>query len=358
MRIIFVGESWLGSCARSLKEALARQTHLLVDEVNPDHYFPKGRARWSRAARRLLWRGYVVELEQAVMERARLFRPQILVVYKGTALRADFIRRVSEWGIATINVFPDLSPHAHGSGLRVAVGAYDLVISTKPFHPALWKSVYGYNNVCTFVAQGYDPLFHLYDEPALSPPYDVILAATWRPEYHELMVGLGQGLAGKGVKVALAGAGWAEHRHELPDDWRLIGPMEGRTYVEFLRSGRIAIAPVTRKVLIEGQIQSGDEDTTRTYELAAAHCFFIHRRTEFVRQLYVEDREVPMFDTPEELAAKILRYLPLEEERQRVAAAAHRRAVPAYSTDARAEEIVAIMQSLLEGGRKSFGKPI
>jgi hypothetical protein len=25
MRILFVGESWLGSCARSLKEALTRQ---------------------------------------------------------------------------------------------------------------------------------------------------------------------------------------------------------------------------------------------------------------------------------------------------------------------------------------------
>ena len=36
MRILFVGESWLGSCARSLKEAMTRQPGVDLDEVNED----------------------------------------------------------------------------------------------------------------------------------------------------------------------------------------------------------------------------------------------------------------------------------------------------------------------------------
>ena len=67
--------------------------------------------------------------------------------------------------------------------------------------------------------------------------------------------------------------------------------------------------------VINGVRQPGDEDTTRTYELAAAHCFFIHRRTDFVKTLYSEADEVPMYDAPEELAEKILYYLSRPDER-------------------------------------------
>jgi hypothetical protein len=45
---------------------------------------------------------------------------------------------------------------------------------------------------------------------------------------------------------------------------------------ELAKAGRICVAPLTRDVLISGTCQPGDEDTTRTYELVAAHCFFIH----------------------------------------------------------------------------------
>jgi spore maturation protein CgeB len=122
------------------------------------------------------------------------------------------------------------------------------------------------------------------------------------------------------------------------------GAVVGRSYVEWLRKGKICIAPVTREVVINGVRQPGDEDTTRTYELAAAHCFFIHRRTDFVKTLYSETDEVPMYDGPEELTERVLHYLARPAERERMAALAHRRAVPAYSVDSRADEIVAILR--------------
>ena len=40
-RVLFVGESWSGSTARSLKEALARLSGVVLEEVNVDHVFPK-----------------------------------------------------------------------------------------------------------------------------------------------------------------------------------------------------------------------------------------------------------------------------------------------------------------------------
>jgi hypothetical protein len=169
---------------------------------------------------------------------------------------------------------------------------------------------------------------------------DVVMAANWRAEYDNLVRRIAQLLPDKSISVAIAGPGWAERREQFPDHWIYPGAPHGRSYINLLRSGRIAIAPVSRDVEINGRRQPGDEDSTRTYELAAAHCFFIHRRTEFVKTLFDESSETPMFDTAEELVGLIREYLPKEELRRSMAYAAHSRATPAYSLDERAHDIV------------------
>jgi spore maturation protein CgeB len=300
-----------------------------------------------RAANRLLSVAHRQEFYRQILYRVASFKPDVVMTYKGHSLEAAFLRRLQALGCPVVNVYPDCSPHAHGNAHNIAVGTYDLVVSTKPFHPALWKSVYGYNNPCVFVPQGYDPRLHLVCDPPTDPRFDITMVATWRPEYGELMKALGKLFAGRGISVGIGGNGWMQRKAFYPSEWVITGGLQGRSYVEWLRQGRICIAPVTRQVVINGVRQPGDEDTTRTYELAAAHCFFIHRRTEFVRCLYSEESEVPMYDTPEELAEKILYYLPREADRQRMALNAHRRAVTSYSLDARASELVVRLSEFL-----------
>ena len=349
IRILYIGESWSGSCARSLKEALIRQQKVFIDEVNEDLCIPKPRARWLRAITRILLSVYQQELYSQILYRVEVFKPDLIVMYKGFPVETGFIRQLQAKGYTVVNVYPDCSPHAHGKKHKEAVGAYDLVISTKPFHPRLWQSVYGYKNPCVFVPQGYDSAFHFEPTPLPhNPRFDVTLVATWRPEYGQLLKSLGQLLAGKNISVGIGGYGWIEHRSDYPSDWFFAGGLQGRSYIDFLRQGKICLAPLTREVVINGVRQPGDEDTTRTYELAAAHCFFIHRRTDFVRTLYDEESEVPMYDNAEELAEKIMLYLSHPDKREKMAAAAHKRAVPAYSVDSRANEIVFILTDFLE----------
>ncbi|MDS4020245.1 MAG: glycosyltransferase [Candidatus Competibacter sp.] len=339
MRILFVGESWLGSCARSLKEALARNPQVILDEVNEDLFVPKHRARWLRAINRLLKPAHRQELYRQIQYRVEVFKPDVVMTYKGHPISAGFIRQLQALGCTVVNVYPDYSPHAYGVEHQQAVGAYDLVISTKPFHPASWRNVYGYENRCVFVPQGYDPALHYVGEPVSNECFDVVLVANWRHEYGILLADLGKLLPDESITVCLGGPGWAERREQFPKHWEFAGALLGRSYIECLRSGRIVIAPVTRQVIINGHIQPGDEDTTRTYELAAAHCFFIHRRTDFVKTLYDENMEVPMFDTVDELSEKICYYLPKEEIRYAMANATQCRAVPDYSLDNRAQDI-------------------
>jgi glycosyltransferase involved in cell wall biosynthesis len=343
MRLLFIGESWLGSCARSLKEALARRADVDLDEVNEDSWFPRPRARWLRALNRLIAPAYRRDFNAHVLDKVRTLRPSVVMTYKGTPIRAGLVTAIRALGAFTVNVYPDCSPHAHGAAHQKAVGAYDLVVSTKAFHPSLWKQTYGYENRCLFVPQGYDPNLHFVSEPPSGFEFDVVMVATCRPEYGRLLVDLARALDDPKLRVAIGGFGWDGARTGLPRHWVFPGPVQGRGYLALLRKGRICIAPLTREVVIDGQHQPGDVDTTRSYELAAAHCFFLHRRTDFARSLYAED-EVPMYESAEELAGLIGHYLARDVERARMAAAAHRRAVPAYSLDDRAGDIMEVLK--------------
>lgn len=348
MRILYIGESWLGSCARSLKEALGRRTDVELDEISEDVWFPRPRARWLRAVNRLLAPANRREFNGHTLEMVRTLRPEVVIAYKGSLVRRDLIAAIRDAGAFVVNVYPDCSPHAHGAAHRDAVGVYDLVVSTKSFHPANWAATYGYRNRCSFVPQGYDPSLHLVLEPPTEFRYDVVMVATYRPEYGKLIIDAGKAFSDPSCRVAIGGYGWEAVHGFLPRHWELCGPVHGRSYVSLLREGKVCIAPLTREVVIDGRRQPGDVDTTRTYELAAAHCFFVHRRTDYAQSLYQEN-EVPMYDSAFELGELVRHYLAKDDERGRLASRAHRRAVPAYSLDARAEQIVKLLKHELEG---------
>ena len=177
---------------------------------------------------------------------------------------------------------------------------------------------------------GYDPTVHYWPTAPSAQVLDVVLAATWRPEYHRLMLDFATEMRDGSWHVGLAGDGWSARRSEFPPHWSFAHTPTGREYGTFLRSGRIAIAPVQREVVVSGKRQPGDEDSTRTYELAAAQCFFLHRRTDYVQTVFDERTEVPLWDDARELAALVRHFLPRDRERRTMAAAAHARAVPEY----------------------------
>jgi len=351
MRLLFVGESWLGSCARSLKEALGRQPGIDMDEVNEDTFFLKGRTLWLRGVARLIHAECRRAFEQAIIAKVHRTRYDAVIVYKGQSVSARLIREIHHLGALTVNVFPDYSPWVYGAALRQAVGGYDLVISTKSFHPAIWNRTYGYTNACVCVPQGYDPELHLDPTVAEAFDFDVVMVATFRPEYGRLMIDLAKELGDESLRVAIGGNGWGAVRKELPANWAFTGPVQGRGYVSLLRRGKVCIAPLTREVFLGGQ-QLGDVDSTRSYELAAARCFFVHRRTDYLQSIYDEVTEVPMFDDAKELACHIRYFLKHDADRRRMADAAHRRAVPAYSLDARAQNIVQILGQRLQVGQE------
>jgi len=352
-RILFIGETWQGSSARSLRQALALLPEVVINDLGVDHFLPDYRHLPLRIANRLLRPLQLGELASAVLGAVSGFRPDAVVVYKGGNIGAGLVQEIRRSGIPVINVFPDCSPHAHGRQLQKTIGCYDLVISTKLFHPRFWQSVYGYRNPCVCVPHGYDPDVHYWADPSPAPAYDVALCCTWRREYHRLMRSFADALDDDSVTVWIAGSGWPEHRDQFPRHWHYVGLRTGRAYGDFLRLAKIVIAPVNREMEIRGIKQPGDEDTTRTYQLAAAHCFFLHQRTDYVATVYDEQNEVPLWSDGTELASLVRRWLPDEAGRRSMAASAHARAVPAYSIRQRAARVLQHIEELIKARNAS-----
>lgn len=347
MKILYVGETWPGSCARSMKEALDRHPKIELRSLAEDSLMGNVSTIGMRVLKRLLQPLLRRRLYQQVLEEIKRAQPDVFMAYKGFTIHAGLLTQIKRRGVKTVNLYPDCSPHAHGAAHREAVGEYDLVISTKVYHPNLWESVYHYQNQCVFVPQGYDPNLHLVVNPSYAYKYDVVMIATYRQQYGELMLDFARAIGDQPLTVAIGGAGWEALRGLLPPSWHFFGPLHGTGYVSALRSGRVCVAPINVEMAVDGKRQPGDVETTRTYELAAAHCFFIHQRSDYVDTIYGK-AGVPMFENGSELGSKVVKYLGAPVERERIAAAAHRVAVPSFSTDSRTEEIYGFLVEMLD----------
>lgn len=348
MRILYLGENWNGSSARAFRESLVKIHGIDLQDIPEDIYRPTYRSLFARISTRLLRPALRNEVQAEVLAQIGNYRPDVFIAYKGWSLAPRTLDAVRNQGIFSVNVFPDASPVVHGRCLAASVGLYDLVASTKPLHPEHWSPKFGYTNECICIPHGFDPGLHVRHTPPAHQPIDVLLAATWRDEYEQFIRQTASLLIDSGITITLVGRGWAAASTRIPRNCIVSEAATGAAYVDTIRSAKIVIAPVQRTYVWKGTQHEGDVDSTRTYELAAAYCFFLHRRTRYVEQIYSPTAEVPTWDSPAELAQLIRRFLPDEAARRAYAERAHRRAVPGYSLDARAQDLVQAIRRRLD----------
>lgn len=346
-RMLLVGENWLGSSARALREALERIDAFELEDFSSDFMLPRPFRKFNRILVRLTSPFLQAEYQDLLRKRIETYQPHVLLAVKAPEINRGIVEWAKSQGVFTVNFFPDLSPFAHGKSLAEALGTYDLVVSTKQTHPELWRSQFKYQNECIYVGHGYDPKAHLVDLPYMpNGKFDVCMIATWREEYGQLIQELTRSLRSESISIVVSGPGWVERRATFDNRVQTRPPVTGRSYIRMLRDSKIVIAPMTMQpTRLHATWVPPEQETTRSFQLAAANCFFLHQRTSRMAELYDEAKEVPLWSDAAELADLILKYLPNPLERARLAENAHRRAVPAYSYDARAAELVARLQS-------------
>lgn len=341
MRVLFVGNFWLGSDARSLKDCIAARADVLLEEFDLDHYTVRGDSTFVRAARRLMASHLSNRLNKEIYDKAINFQADVIFVYKGNGIYPHTLERIKKEGIYTCCYFPDPSPKMYGDMLAKCMGLYDLVFSAKIFHPSLWNECYKYNNKCEHVSHGYDPYLHTRVSLDESPRFDVALIANWRGEYESIMSAVFSDPACREMTFLIGGTGWDRHANFefVPRGVEFCGGVYGQGYVDALRSARIVIAPVWSDIRFNGKQIQGDMVTARTFQLAAAYTFFLHKRTEEALATYDEQSEVPMWDDADELIPLLVHFINNDERRRSLATNAHARAVPAYSLHEAADMI-------------------
>jgi glycosyltransferase involved in cell wall biosynthesis len=333
LRVLYIGENWFGSCARACCYAL-RRLGCEVHDVDIQTFVPQLHKRSSRAIVRLLHSRIVEEFNDELRTAARQFRPDFLLAFKGLLVHPDTLRALRGQSIALFNYYPDTSAFAHGALLPTTLPEYDCIFYTKRFWDTdvrkrilLKESIYlphGYDSeiFCPWLLSDADR--KLYGN-------DVIVIATHTAAKEALLdklVGLRPNL-----DLRIWGYGWSDRNRSTRLTRFVTGrPLYAVSYAKAAQAARINLG------VMSGVVQGasvGDETTTRTYEIPAAGGFMLHQRSAELMELFEEGKEVAAFGSVQELAEKIDYYLAHPEEREAIAAAGHRRCVPAYSYDVR-----------------------
>jgi spore maturation protein CgeB len=298
-----------------------------------------------RAGRKILQPLLIRDFNRALLRFAGEFKPHIFFTMKGTYVLPDTLKKMRAAGISLYNYYPDTTVFNHGvSSLARSLQEYDCVFSTKQFtQKDLGEAGYQLRH-CEFLPHGYDPELHRKVE--IMPEEKEIFGADaafigfYSPGKERTLIELKRHMPD--LDLAIWGYEWNHSKAPELNDSIRMQPLLGDAYPKGLCASKIALA-----LLIERQQEasSGDQITSRTFNIPATGTFMIHQRTDEVLQYYQEGREIECFSSVEELAEKIRVYLDHPQRRKTVAEAGYRRCVPSYSHDNRMKVILDWHQS-------------
>jgi spore maturation protein CgeB len=338
MRILFLGENWYGSCARACCYALRRLGHDVRD-IDAQTFIPQWRRKSSRALIALAFPRIVSEFNEQLLKSAATFKPEVVIAFKGVLVRPETLRAMRQSGARLYNYYPDGSVFVHRSMFPESLAEYDCVFYTHRHllgdvekRVTLRKAIY--------LPHGYDPeLHHPYatsKEEQTLLGHDVNFIGAYFPSKERLLAALVKAMPEIDLKI------WGERWRESCTTKELAPfiagtGLFGASYSKAIGASRINLGIMTGLI---GGSSSGDQTTTRSYEIPACGGFMLHERNSEVLELFEEGKEISCFGSTEEMAEKLRYYLANPAEREAVAQAGYRRCVPAYSYDARVAEIL------------------
>lgn len=343
-RILMAGEFWFGATGAGLAQGLRALGHM-VTEVSQSYHFMTGGGLTRRALGRAMTYSSIASYRRELLETARRERSRILLAVKGSYLSPEFLEQLRDAGVLLINYYPDVS-FSHGDFTADWLRSYDLVATTKNYHLP-WLADHLPPDRFVHVAHGYSSLVHRRSgDPGSDKAFDwdICHVGIASPAKIRWLSGIARHHPGRSILIA--GNGWngAEIAGQL-DGCSVQGALLGDIYARTIERSRINLA-----IHYGPAGPQGWEDTisTRSFEIPACGGFMLHIDSEEVRSLYRPGEEIGVFATTEEMHARIAHHLDRPDERIAIAAAGHRRAVPAYSYDARAAELMALIEARLE----------
>lgn len=336
MKILFVGDDWVGSNARSFADGFRRAGHDVAILDSTSVTLP-GRftAPWAYSkirGRRAPWD--IDEVHRRIDSLAVDFRPDMLFCFRTVHL--DQRRLLDTPANLHVHYSPDDASNPVNTSPEYLAHEreWDLVVTTKR-HNVPELTARGARAV-KFVLSAYDPAWHHLSARLGRNGYLIGFIGNCRPDRRAITVDLARRY---GARMLVRGPGW----RRVPELRRTHATVGGPAYGEHLS---VAIASVTANLVLLNS-DNRDTHTCRTFEVPAAGGLFVGERTDEHAELLTEGRESLLFSDESELH-EIVGWCARHPDRARVIAeAGHRRIVEgAHSYADRAREIIAT----LEGG--------
>ena len=339
LSVVVVGDSWHGSDCTGLARGFREGGHA-VDLIGRDTFFPAvDRSLFARGLRKVLGPLYRDQFNRQVLAAVRSRRPDLVVIYKGTAVTPATLAEIRGNGIWLCCVMPDQTWENHWYLDKRIFGYFDRIFTTKSFGVNDFRTRLNVRNV-SLLPHGYDPHVHrpLSVRPHRRsgyPPRPISFIGLWSPAKERWLEHLAKEIGPDQLDVW--GNAWERADAPVLQSSIRGEAIFGDSYAATITATRINLGLLSERV--PGAV-SGDQVTSRTFHIPACGGFLLHERTPELADHYIEGREVACFGSPEELTEKVRYYLDHETERVRIARAGYSRCVRDHSLKNRAEAII------------------
>lgn len=291
MRILFVGDDWIGSNARSLANGFRQAGHdvVLIDSstasvpprLSPPWFYSKIKHRPPPQV--------TEKIHSQIEYLASTQKPDMLFCFK--AIHLDQARLFETPAHHHVHYSPDdvSNPENLSPEYLKYEREWDLLVTTKR-HNIAELNARGAKAV-KFVMSAYDPDWHHLSARHGLNEFSVGFIGVYRPDRRDQIVRLAQRF---GKRMAVWGPGW---RRVVPL-WRSGAMVGGAVYGE---NFSIAVASIHANLVFLNSANR-DTHTCRTFEIPAAGGLFVGQRTDEHEALLEDKVECLMFANDEELA--------------------------------------------------------
>ena len=336
MKILYIGDDWIGSNARSLADGFRQAGHDVVvvnstpvslpQRLSPSWLYAKvrgGRAPWN-----------VDELHRRIELVAAEFRPDMVFGFKTVHL--DQRRLIDTPAALHVHYSPDDASNPYNTSRQYLEyePAWDLVVTTKRHN--VGELVARGARSAKFVMSAYDPAWHHLSARQDTSRYLLGFVGNYRPDRHDITVALARRY---GDQFLVRGPGWRRVPALRRTDATVGGPAYGEQF-------SVAVASATANLVLLNSANR-DTHTCRSFEVPAAGGLFVGERTDEHATLLAEGRECLLFTGEEELH-EILQWCERHPERvAAIAEAGHTRITTGrHRYVDRAREIIATLEGM------------
>jgi hypothetical protein len=338
---VLAAEFRYGAVGEALAHGMRRQGWA-VKEVDFRNYISDATSLPARIAGRLTWSFSVQAYNAAICRAVERYNATVFVTVKGLLVLPETLKFLRRRGVLLVNYYPDV--HFRHMGLDGSIlPMFDLFFTTKSFQMEHLGRVLPPERV-EFLHHGYCDGVHRPYYAQLSED-DYVADLTYVGNHAAYKEAWLTSIVRRfpDLRLKVIGIRWETAANPALRKAAVGHTVDGDHYAQIIQRSKINLAVHSGPLAPEGW---QDWVSTRTFEIPACKGFMLHVDNPEIRTVFDPQTEIALFDSEEDLAAKIEHYLANPGMRAEMIERAFARCVPAYGYDARAAVICDRIEAL------------